>query len=86
MASYDGDPVPIESVNALIGDDLALLRSESAPDGFDARRDATSRAYCYRVLARPGRAALARSQVLHWRHPVDFDLLAGVRGGARRNP
>ncbi len=75
VASYEGEPVRVESVNALIGDDVAVLSSESAPDGFDARRDATSRAYCYRVLARPGRAALARSRALHWRHRVDLGLL-----------
>ncbi len=75
VASYEGEPVRVEAVNALIGGDVAVLSSESAPAGFDARHDATSRAYCYRVLARPGRAALARSQVLHWRHRVDFGVL-----------
>ncbi len=34
-----------------------MLRSERAPDGFAARHDATSRAYCYRLLVRGARAA-----------------------------
>jgi tRNA pseudouridine38-40 synthase len=63
------------SLNAILPDDIAVLASEPAPDGFDARRDATSRAYCYRVLARPGRPALARGRVLHWSHPVDVGAL-----------
>jgi tRNA pseudouridine38-40 synthase len=75
VASYEGEPVLVEAINALIGTDVAVLRSEPAPAGFDARRDATSRVYCYRVLARPGRAALARSQVLHWPHGVELAQL-----------
>ncbi len=31
-----------------------MLSSEPAPAGFDARRDALSRTYCYRVLDRSG--------------------------------
>jgi tRNA pseudouridine38-40 synthase len=51
-----------------------LSCSQAAP-GFDARRDATSRAYCYRVLARPARSALERGRALHWRQRVELSLL-----------
>lgn len=75
VASYAGQPVPVKGLNALLPDDVAALECSVAPEGFDARRDATSRAYCYRVLARPGRSTLLRGRVLHWPHLVDFDAL-----------
>lgn len=75
VASHDGAAARLDSLNALLPPDVAVLSSEPAPDGFDARHDATSRAYCYRVLARPARPALARGRALHWTHPVDPGLL-----------
>lgn len=75
VASHEGDAAPLGSLNALLPRDVAVVRSERASDGFDARRDATSRAYCYRVLARRGRSALERSRALQWGYPVDFEAL-----------
>jgi len=77
VASYFGPPASVRSLNALLPADVAVLSCEEAPAGFSARFDATSRAYCYRVLARPGRAALERGRVLHWPRPLDFEALAG---------
>jgi tRNA pseudouridine38-40 synthase len=77
VASYPGPPVPLGGLNALLPDDVAALDCSAAAEGFDARRDATSRAYCYRVLVRSGRTALARGRVLHWPHAVDLDALEG---------
>ena len=76
VASYDGEPAPLTGVNALLSEDVAALSCVEAPEGFDARRDATSRAYCYRLLARPRRSALWRGRALHWSHPVDFEALS----------
>jgi tRNA pseudouridine38-40 synthase len=75
VASHEGAAAPLGSLNAVLPPDLAVLRSEDVADGFDARRDCTSRAYCYRVLARPARSALERSQALHWTYGVDFEAL-----------
>jgi tRNA U38,U39,U40 pseudouridine synthase TruA len=75
VASYEGPPAPLDGLNALLPDDVAALACSEAPDGFDARRDATSRAYCYRLLTRPGRSALWRGRALHWPHRVDLDAL-----------
>src|SRR5829696_4729839 len=55
VASFavDGEP-PAElgrALNSLTGPDLAVLGVEPAADGFDARRDARARTYCYRVLS-----------------------------------
>ncbi len=76
VASYAGPPASVRSLNALLPKDVAVLSCEGAPPGFDARRDATSRAYTYRVLTRPGRPALDQGRVLHWPHRIDLPLLA----------
>jgi tRNA pseudouridine38-40 synthase len=79
VASYPGDPAPTAGLNALLPDDVAVLACEQAPAGFDARRDATSRAYCYRVLTRRARSAHERGRALHWPQPVaraDLDRCA----------
>jgi tRNA pseudouridine38-40 synthase len=75
VASYAGPVAPVPGLNALLPSDVAALSCTSAPDGFDARRDATSRAYCYRVLARGARSALEPGRVLVWPHPADYGLL-----------
>jgi tRNA pseudouridine38-40 synthase len=48
---------------------------EEAPAGFNARHDARSRTYCYRVLARSVPSALERGRALWWPHRIDRDLL-----------
>jgi tRNA pseudouridine38-40 synthase len=75
VASYEGHVAPVAGLNALLPDDVAVLSCASAADGFDARRDATSRAYTYLVLHRSGRSALQRGRALHWPHRLDFDAL-----------
>jgi tRNA pseudouridine38-40 synthase len=75
VASYSGAVVPVSGLNALLPGDVAALSCSSVPDGFDARRDATSRAYCYRALVRPGRSALEAGRVLHWTRALDVGLL-----------
>jgi tRNA pseudouridine38-40 synthase len=75
VASYDGEPARVQALNALLPTDVSVLECTVAPAGFDARRDATSRAYCYRVLARPGRAALGRGTILHVTRALDRGAL-----------
>lgn len=77
VASYAGAPVRVASVNAVLPDDVAVLDSAAAGPEFDARRDATSRAYCYRVLTRRARSPHERGRTLHWAHRFDLDLLHG---------
>jgi tRNA pseudouridine38-40 synthase len=76
VCSYDGEAVDPRSLNAVLPPDVAVLDCRPADEGFDARRDATSRAYCYRVLARRARSALMAGRILHWPHSVDFSALA----------
>jgi tRNA pseudouridine38-40 synthase len=75
VASYEGPPAALHRLNALLPDDVAVRASEAAPPGFNARHDATSRAYCYRVLVRRSRSAFERGHALWWPHPFDRDAL-----------
>jgi tRNA pseudouridine38-40 synthase len=54
---------------------VAALSCDAAADGFNARFDATSRAYTYLLLNRRGRSALQRGRALHWPHVVDLGAL-----------
>jgi tRNA pseudouridine38-40 synthase len=60
-----------ERLNAVLPRDLAVLRAEHTAEGFDARRDARSRRYRYRVLASPVRDPFEDGRALWWRHPLD---------------
>ncbi len=71
VASYVHEAVDPLRLNGLLGADVAVLAAEPAPDGFDARRDATSRTYCYRVLARRTRSALERERAFWWTGGTD---------------
>ncbi len=77
VASYEGEPVSVRSLNALLPEDVAALECTATGADFDARRHATSRCYCYRVLTRSARSALERGRLLHWPRPVDRAALDG---------
>lgn len=59
---------------AVLPDDLALRRCVAVREGFDARRDARTRSYEYRILNDPIRSPLARLTALH----VPKELHAGL--------
>src|SRR4029079_8635944 len=61
--------------NAVLPSDVAALACFSPADEFDARRDATSRAYCYPVLARGARSAFEEGRALWWSRPLDVGAL-----------
>ena len=75
VASYAHEALDPLRLNGLLPDDVAVLASEPAPDGFDARRDARSRTYCYRVLARRSRSVFERRRAFWWTGPLDRDAL-----------
>jgi tRNA pseudouridine38-40 synthase len=64
------------ALNSLTGADLAILAVSAAADGFDARRDARSRTYCYRVLADRTPNPFEAGVALHWPHRLDHAALA----------
>ena len=76
VASYAHEAVDPVRLNTLLPPDIAVRTSEPAPASFDARRDARSRTYCYRVLARRARGVHTRRNALWWPHPLDRGALA----------
>jgi tRNA pseudouridine38-40 synthase len=76
VASYEGEPALVSGLNALIGPDVAVRACEPAPEGFDARRDALSRIYRYRVLARRERDPFEHRRALWWPYRLDAGALA----------
>jgi len=84
VASYAHEAVDPLRLNGLLPDDVAVLSSEPAPAGFDARADARSRTYCYRVLARRTRSVFERTRAYWWTGQLDRDALdacaAALRG------
>ena len=78
----DGDLEPyriLRGLAALLPPDLSARAVAHAAPGFDARRDATSRRYEYRVLPGPP-SALRRARVLHHPAPLDADAMADAAG------
>jgi tRNA pseudouridine38-40 synthase len=75
VASYAHEAVDPLRINGLIGADVSVLASEPADESFDARRDARSRTYCYRVLARGARGVFERTSSYWWTGPVDREAL-----------
>ena len=79
VASFDARADPpdglVRRVNSMLPTEIAVLAAEPAPDGFDARRDARSRTYCYWVIAGPVRNPLQAGRALWWPYPVDAEAL-----------
>ncbi len=71
VAGYAGPPPDLRGLNALTPPDIAVLDAGAAPPGFDARRDAVSRTYCYRVLNRREPSAFERRRALHVPFSID---------------
>jgi len=84
VASYRHEAVDPLRLNGLLDDDVAILAAEPAPETFDARRDAISRTYCYRVLARRSRGVFERRRAFWWPGAIDREALvqcAAALGG-----
>lgn len=64
VASYEHEAVDPMRLNAVLPFDVAVLDCNPAPDDFDARHDATSRTYCYRVLNRRARSVWLQGRAL----------------------
>jgi tRNA pseudouridine38-40 synthase len=70
------DPATLwRALNALTAEDVAVAAVSAAADGFDARRDARSRRYRYRLLAAPTPNPFERRYSLHWPHRLDRGAL-----------
>jgi tRNA pseudouridine38-40 synthase len=75
VASHPGEPALARSLNGVLSRDVRVVASEPAADGFDARRDALSRTYRYRVHTREAQSPFERLRSLHWPQTLDRDAL-----------
>jgi tRNA pseudouridine38-40 synthase len=76
VVSHDGDPADAYRLNGVLPHDVRVLSSEAADEGFNARFDARSRTYRYRVFARRVASPFERGYALHWPGPLDRDVLS----------
>lgn len=72
-AELPGDLV--RRVNGLGPRDIAVTAATRAEDGFDARQDALSRTYRYRLLTRRPSSPFEQGRALWWPHRVDREAL-----------
>jgi len=75
VCSYAHEAVDPFALNALLPRDIAVLGCNPAPEGFDARRDAVSRTYCYRVLRRRARSVWLDGRALWHGWRLDREAL-----------
>jgi tRNA pseudouridine38-40 synthase len=64
------------SLNGVLSPDVTVLSADVVADGFDARRDARSRTYRYRIWTRAAPSPFERDRALWWPHSIDEDALA----------
>jgi tRNA pseudouridine38-40 synthase len=59
------------NLNGVTPPDVTVRRAATVADGFDARRDARSRSYLYRVETRQAPSPFEQGRALWWPHRVD---------------
>jgi tRNA pseudouridine38-40 synthase len=75
VASHEGEPARASALNGVLPPDVRVTKSERAADGFDARRDAKSRTYRYRLFTRAVASPFESGRSLHWPHQLEEALL-----------
>lgn len=65
----------VRGLNALTPSDIAVLGLEAVDGAFDARRDAVSRAYTYRVEAGSPPSPFERGRAWWWPYRIDREAL-----------
>jgi tRNA pseudouridine38-40 synthase len=65
----------LRRLNGLTAEDVAVTAASPAAAGFDARGDAVSRTYLYRLLTRSASSPFERGRALWWPHRVDQEAL-----------
>jgi tRNA pseudouridine38-40 synthase len=71
VASHGGEPARASSLNGVLPEDVRVVESVEAPEGFDARGDARSRTYRYRLYTRPALSPFERGRAWHRPQPLD---------------
>jgi len=84
VASFDCTAdLPADLARRLNGvgpDEITVTAATSVEAGFNARRDAKSRTYCYRVLTRSTPRPFERGRALWWPHRIDRSALQACSG------
>ena len=62
-------------LNGLAPDDVAVTGATVAADSFNARHNAKSRSYLYRLLARSAPSPFEQGKALWWPHKIDREAL-----------
>ncbi len=79
VASFDTEatlpPDLARNLNGVTPEDVAVRRAEVVEDGFNARHDARSRSYLYRVATTKAPSPFERGRALWWPHQVDREAL-----------
>jgi tRNA pseudouridine38-40 synthase len=79
VASFETEadlpPDLARNLNGLGPEDVAVSRAEVVADGFNARFDAHSRSYLYRVSPRRAPSPFERGRALWWPHRIDREGL-----------
>ncbi len=75
VATFELDREPPDRfasrINAVLPRDVSVLACEEAPEGFNARRWATSRRYRYRILTTEHRTPFEEGRALWWPQGLD---------------
>ena len=76
--------VPPEKISAALSirlpEDISVLKSCKAPEGFDANRSAKRKTYCYRFYLSPRRNPLKDRYSVWVKNPVDIAKLKHIAG------
>jgi tRNA pseudouridine38-40 synthase len=77
VAAEDGPPVEraAEALNAVLPDDVSVLRAEAAAEDFHARRSARSRSYRYRIYRRREPSPFEAKRSWWYPRPIDRRML-----------
>jgi len=67
-------------LNGLLAEDVACVRADGAPEGFDARRWARGKRYVYSILQTEVRSPLERGRVWEIRRPLDVEAMRRAAG------
>jgi tRNA pseudouridine38-40 synthase len=74
-----GKELPLKAwtagLNALLPEDMACVRAEVVPEGFDARRWARGKKYIYYILQTQVRSPLRRGRAWEIRRPLDVEAM-----------
>jgi tRNA pseudouridine38-40 synthase len=79
VASFEDESEPppdlSRRLNGVLPDDVVVKAATAAPEGFDARRDARSRTYCYRVQTGAFADPFEQGRSLWFPRPIDREKL-----------